>query len=89
MCVRPTSRLPTRFSQTLASADAATNAMIDQAFTHRPQSSSLLGLPCRILNMNHKKELLWGLRVRFRAYNSRAAVFVHTGSFANEGSQAK
>ena len=26
--------------------------------THRPLSSSFLGLPYRILNMNHKKELL-------------------------------
>ena len=32
-------------------------------FTLRPHSSSLLGLPYRILNMNHKRELLWGLRV--------------------------
>ena len=32
--------------------------------THRPQSSSLLGLPYRILNMNPKKEPLWGLWVR-------------------------
>ena len=31
--------------------------------THRPQSSSFLGLPYRILNMNPKKELLWGLWV--------------------------
>ena len=40
--------------------------------TQRPQSSSCLGLPYRILNMNPQKELLWGLwveqggtRVRF------------------------
>ena len=31
--------------------------------THRPLSSSFLGLPCRILNVNHKKELLRGLWV--------------------------
>ena len=31
--------------------------------THRPQSSSFLGLPYRNLNMNPKKELLWGLWV--------------------------
>ena len=31
--------------------------------THRPQSSSFVGLPYRILNMNPKKELLWGLWV--------------------------
>ena len=29
-----------------------------QVYTHRPLSSSFLGLPYRILNMNHKKELL-------------------------------
>ena len=28
---------------------------------HRPLSSSFVGLPYRILNMNHKKELLRGL----------------------------
>ena len=32
-----------------------------QELTHRPQSSSFLGLPYRILNMNPQKELLWGL----------------------------
>ena len=31
--------------------------------THRPQSSSFLGLPYRVLNMNPQKELLWGLWV--------------------------
>ena len=31
--------------------------------THRPLSSSFLGLPERILNVNHKKELLRGLWV--------------------------
>ena len=31
--------------------------------THRPLSSSFLGLPYRILNLNHKKELLRGLWV--------------------------
>ena len=34
------------------------------ALTYRPQSSSFLGLPYRILNMNPKKELLWGLWVK-------------------------
>ena len=29
--------------------------------THRLHSSSFLGLPCRVLNMNPKKELLWSL----------------------------
>ena len=32
-------------------------------FTDRPQSCSFLGLPYRILFMNPKKELLWGLWV--------------------------
>ena len=31
--------------------------------TQRPLSSSFWGLPYRILNINHKKELLWGLWV--------------------------
>ena len=31
--------------------------------THKPVSSSFLGLPCRILNINYKKELLRGLWV--------------------------
>ena len=31
--------------------------------THRPLSSSVLGLPYRILNINHKKELLRGVWV--------------------------
>ena len=35
----------------------------EHRFTHRPQSSSVLGLPSRIKNMNPKKELLWGLWV--------------------------
>ena len=35
-------------------------------FTHRPLSSSFLGLPHRLLNVNHKKELLRGLWVGFR-----------------------
>ena len=35
--------------------------------THRPQSCSFLGLPYRILNMNPKKELLWGLWVLIRS----------------------
>ena len=33
-------------------------------FTHRLYSSSFLGLRYRILNINHKKELLWSLWVR-------------------------
>ena len=34
-----------------------------QAITHRLHSSSFLGSPYRILNMNPKKELLWSLWV--------------------------
>ena len=34
-------------------------------FTHRLLSSSFLGLPYRILNTNHKKELLRSLWVGF------------------------
>ena len=34
-----------------------------QDCTHRPLSSSFLGLPYRVLNINHKKELLRGLWV--------------------------
>ena len=32
--------------------------------THRPRSSSILGLPFKILNMNHKKERFGGLGLR-------------------------
>ena len=35
----------------------------DRYPTHRPLSSSFLGLPYRILNMNHEKELVRGLWV--------------------------
>ena len=34
-----------------------------RGFTHGPLSSSFLGLPCRILNVNHRQELLRGLWV--------------------------
>ena len=40
--------------------------------THRPLSSSFLGLPERVLNINHKKELLRGLWVGQEALNSPA-----------------
>ena len=43
--------------------------------TQRPQSSSFLGLPYRILNMNPQKELLWGLWVGYRGLGSRAFRF--------------
>ena len=35
-------------------------------FNHRPQSNSFWGFPYRILNMNPKKKLLWGLWVEIR-----------------------
>ena len=38
------------------------------ATTHRPLSSSSLGLPYRILYINHKKELLRGLGVEATDY---------------------
>ena len=38
---------------------------MQKGFTHRPLSSSFSGLPCRILNINHKKELLRGLCLGF------------------------
>ena len=53
---------------------------LSRQLTHRPQSSSFLGLPHRtkrILNMNPKKELLWGLwvltgsRVSFWTFRDR------------------
>ena len=39
--------------------------------THRPHSSSFLGLPYRVLNMNPKKELLWGLWVGARTADAQ------------------
>ena len=45
--------------------------------TDRPLSSSFLGLPYRILNINHKKELLRGLWVGFMG--QRAAVWFGEG----------
>ena len=38
-----------------------------EPFTHRPHSSCFLGFPYRILNMNPKKELLWGPWVEARS----------------------
>ena len=45
-----------------------------------PLSSSVLGLPYRILNISHKKELLRGLWVRLRAFTIRAGM-VHVGAY--------
>ena len=44
------------------------------SFTQRPQSSSFLRLPYRILNMNPQKELLWGLWVKFSGQGAWIAV---------------
>ena len=59
-------RVPVTRSQTLCVikallADAPARG--PRMSTHRPLSSSLLGFPYRILNINHKKELLRGLWV--------------------------
>ena len=48
------------------------------SFPHRPLSSSFLGLPYRILNITHKKELLRGLWVYF--YLEYPLFRAHTGS---------
>ena len=40
-------------------------------FTHRPQSSSFLWLPCRIPYMNPRKELLWGLWVTMQSISQK------------------
>ena len=42
---------------------ACSKSLYDPTLSHRPPSSSFLGLPYRILNINHKKELLRGLWV--------------------------
>ena len=61
-------------------AETADRGRSWKLFTHRPQSSSFLGFPYRILNMNPKKELLWGLWVDLRAsghrFPLRSAVFL-------------
>ena len=43
-------------------------------FTHKPHSSSFLGLSYRILNMSPNKELLWGLWVGVRIESFRVRV---------------
>ena len=42
-----------------------------KVYTHRLKSSSFGGLPYRILDMNHKKELLWRLWVSQRSQGLR------------------
>ena len=50
----------------LGSNSLAVKGLRDRRGTLRLLSSSFLGVPYRILNMNHKKELLRSLWVRFR-----------------------
>ena len=45
------------------SSVVASVAVLVAKVTHRPHGSSFLGFPYRILYMNPKKELLWGLWV--------------------------
>ena len=46
-----------------ASLNPQPGASVILFFTHRLQTSSFLGLPYMILNISHKKELLWSLWV--------------------------
>ena len=47
----------------MSHAETACEKVRGLGFTHRPLSSSFLGLPYRIQNKSHKKELLRGLWV--------------------------
>ena len=51
--------------------------------THRPLSSPFLGLPERILNIGHKKELLWGpwLSHTFAKYIESRSKLLGDGGF--------
>ena len=40
-------------------------SFLDTVLTHRLHGSSSLGLPYRILNISHKKEILWSLWVSY------------------------
>ena len=53
--------------------------------THRLLSSSFLGFPYRILNMNHKWELLKSLWVGFRIAGFEALFLVAEVSFGGAG----
>ena len=53
--------------------------------THRPHSSSFLGLPYRILNMNPKKELLRGLWVVQLRRGMRASCNTKASTFPLPG----
>ena len=63
-------------------------------FTRRPLSSSFLGLPKRILNINHKKELLrslWvtrGLEIqKWQTILAGFAVYIQSCPFALQGAE--
>ena len=58
----PRVHVPTTWSAGLISG-FRTEASRVLKTTHRLQSSSFLGLPYGIRNINHKKELLWSLWV--------------------------
>ena len=50
------------FAETSAGANPENILLsVKTLYTHRLHGSFFLGLPYRILNMNHKKELLWSL----------------------------
>ena len=51
-------------------------------FSHRPLSSSFLGLPYRVLNINHKKELLRGLEPFLAEARDLGSGFVKMGNGA-------
>ena len=51
------------YSILCGSYEAVLLLIVQSVYTHRLQSSSFLGVPYRILNMHHKKELLWSLWV--------------------------
>ena len=60
-----------------------------RAFTHRLLSSSFLGLPYRILNTTHKKELLRSLWVKLRRrelQGREAGMLHHAETSASESS---
>ena len=50
-------------AQSLGADRNLTGSLPDSLSIYSPHSSSFVGLPYRILNMNPKKELLWGLWV--------------------------
>ena len=53
--------------------------------THRPLSSSFLGLPYRVLNINHRKELLRGLWAEVLQGLSGFGIALGPGFFQDDG----